>query len=70
MKRTLAVVSSHYAIDLEVVNDGYIVDEEGGGDVEEQIQKLVEAAEQPGTALARLFEDEVAPASSDDKAAL
>ena len=61
VKRALAVVSSHYAgIDLEAVSDGYVVakdDEEA----EDEVMKLEEAAEAPGTALASLFEEEVVP---------
>ena len=57
----MAVVSSHYAgIDLEAVNDGYIVAEDDEK-AEEVVMKLVEAAEAPGMALARLFEEEVVP---------
>ena len=61
VKHALAVVSSHYAsIDLEAISDGYVVaknDEEA----EEEVMKLEEAAEAPGTALASLFEEEVVP---------
>jgi len=59
VKRALAVVSSHYAdIDLEAVSDGYIMakDDEKA---KEEVMKLVEAAEAPSMALARLFEEEV-----------
>ena len=61
VKRALAVVSSHYAgIDLEAVSDGYVVAEDDEK-AEEEVLKLVEAAEAPGTALARLFKEEVVP---------
>ena len=61
VKRALAVVSSHYAgIDLEAISDGYIMAEDDEK-AEEEVMKLVEAAEAPGTALARLFEEEVVP---------
>ena len=61
VKRALAVVSSHYAgIDLEAVGDGYVVSEDDEK-AEEEVMKLVEAAEAPGTALAKLFEEEVVP---------
>jgi len=61
VKRALAVVSSHYAgVDLEAINDGYVVAEDDEK-AEEEVLKLVEAAEAPGTALARLFEEEVVP---------
>ena len=61
VKRALAVVSSHYAsVDLEAVSDGYILAKD---DVEadEEVTKLMEAAEAPGTVLASLFEEEVVP---------
>ena len=61
VKRALAVVSPYYAgIDLEAVSDGYVVakDDEKA---EEEVMKLVEVAEAPSTALARLFEEEVVP---------
>ena len=61
VKRALAVVSSHYAgVDLEAVSDGYVVAEDDEK-AEEEVMKLVEAAEAPGTALAKLFEEEVVP---------
>ena len=61
VKRALAVVSSHYAgINLEAISDGYVMAEDDEK-AEEEVLKLVEAAEAPGTALARLFEEEVVP---------
>ena len=61
IKRALAVVSSHYAgIDLEAVSDGYVVVEDDEK-AEEEVMKLVEAAEALSTALAKLFEEEVVP---------
>ena len=61
VKRAQAVVSSHYAgIDLEAVSDGYVVAEDDEK-AKEEVLKLVEVAEAPGTALARLFEEEVVP---------
>ena len=61
VKRALAVVSSHYAgIDLEAVSDGYVMVEDDEK-AKEEVMKLVEAAEVPGTALARLFKEEVVP---------
>ena len=68
VKRTLAVVYSHYAdIDLEAISDSYVVaknDEEA----EEEVMKLEEAAEAPGTTLASLFEEEVVPPMSSAEA--
>ena len=61
VKRALAIVSSHYAgIDLEAISDGYVVAKDDKK-AEEEVMKLEEAAEAPGTALARLFEEEVVP---------
>ena len=61
VKHAVAVVSSHYAgIDLEAVSDGYVVADDDEK-AEEEVMKLVEAAEAPGMALARLFEEEVVP---------
>ncbi|XP_066375104.1 uncharacterized protein [Miscanthus floridulus] len=61
LERALAVVSSHYAgINLEAVSDGYVVSEDDEK-AEEEVMKLVEAAEAPSTTLASLFEEEVVP---------
>ena len=60
VKRTLAVVSSHYAVNLEAISDSYVMAEDDEK-AKEEVMKLVEAAEAPGMALARLFEDEVVP---------
>ncbi|XP_066354650.1 uncharacterized protein [Miscanthus floridulus] len=61
VKCALAVVSSHYiGIDLEAISDDYVVAEDDE-EAEEEVVKLVEAAEAPGTALPKLFEEEVVP---------
>ena len=60
VKRALAVVSSHYAINLEAISDGYVLPEDDE-EADAEVAKLMEAAEAPGTALARLFEEEVVP---------
>ena len=61
VKRALAVVSSHYVgIDLEAISDGYVMAKDDKK-AEEEVLKLVEATEASGMALARLFEEEVAP---------
>ena len=61
VKRALAVVSSHYAgVDLKAVSDGYVLAEDDE-EAEEEVMKLTEVAEAPGTALAKLFEEEVVP---------
>ena len=61
VKRALAIVSSHYAgVDLEAVSDGYVLPEDDE-EADEEVVKLMEAAEGPGTTLAKLFEEEVVP---------
>ena len=60
IKRALAVVSSHYAVNLEAVSDGYILPDDDE-EADEEVTKLMEVAEVPGTALASLFEEEVVP---------
>ena len=61
IKHALAVVSSHYAgIDLEAVNDGYVLTEDDE-EADEEVVKLMEAAEGLGMALAKLFKEEVVP---------
>ena len=60
VKRALAVISSHYAnVDLEAISDGYVLPE-----ANEEVAKLMESAEGPGTALAKLFEEEVVSSTS------
>ncbi|XP_066333861.1 uncharacterized protein [Miscanthus floridulus] len=60
VKRALAVVSSHYAVNLEAVSDGYVLPEDDE-EADAEVAKLMEAAKAPGTALASLFEEEVVP---------
>ena len=60
VKRALAVVSSHYAVNLEAVSDGYILPEDDE-EADAEVAKLMEAVEAPGTMLASLFEEEVVP---------
>ena len=63
VKHALAVVSSHYAVNLEAVSDGYILPDDDK-EADEEVTKLMEAAEAPGAALASLFEEEVVPSAS------
>ena len=60
VKCALAVVSSHYAVNLEAVSNGYILPDDDE-EADEEVTKLMEAAEAPGAALASLFEEEVVP---------
>ena len=60
IKRALAVVSLHYAVNLEAVSDGYILPDDDE-EADDEVTKLMEVAEVPGAALASLFEEEVVP---------
>ncbi|XP_066373226.1 basal body protein 10-like [Miscanthus floridulus] len=63
IKRALAVVSSHYAsVDVEGISDGYVLSDDAV-EAEEELTRLEAAVEGPGTALAKLFEEEVVPPS-------
>ncbi|XP_066385411.1 uncharacterized protein [Miscanthus floridulus] len=63
IKRALAVVSSHYTgVDVEGVSDGYVLSEDAV-EAEEELTRLEAAVEGPGTALVKLFEEEVVPPS-------
>jgi len=63
VKHALAIVSLHYAdVDLEAISDSYIVAEDDEK-AKEEVLKLVEVAEAPSMALARLFEEEVVPST-------
>jgi hypothetical protein len=51
----------HYiGVDLHAISDGYVLPD-GDEEADEAVAKLIEAAEGPGTALAKLFEVEVVP---------
>ena len=65
IKRALAVISLHYAVNLEVVSDGYILPDDDE-EADEEVTELMEAAEVPGAALASLFEEVVPPAPAAD----
>ena len=60
VKRALAVLSSHYDIDLVRVSDGYVLPE-GEDAALAEIERLEGVVEGPGAALAALFEEEVVP---------
>ena len=64
VKRALAVIASHYiGVDLQAISDGYVLPDDDE-EADEAIAKLMEAAEGPGMALAKLFEEEVVPPPS------
>ena len=59
VKKALAVVSSHYVgIDLMAVSEGYVLPDDEV-EAHEELQKLADASEAPGDALATFFDAEV-----------
>jgi len=59
VKKALAVVSSHYVgIDLPAVCEGYVLPD-GEVEAQEEVQRLEDAANAPGDALAAFFDAEV-----------
>jgi len=71
VKHALAVIASHYiGVDLQAISDVYFLPDDDE-EADEAVAKLMEAAEGPGTALAKLFEEEVvAPPPSADAGGL
>ncbi|XP_066311404.1 uncharacterized protein [Miscanthus floridulus] len=61
VNRALAVIASHYiGVDLQAISDGYVLPDDDE-EADEAVAKLMEAAVGPGSALAKLFEEEVVP---------
>ena len=59
LKKALAVVSSHYVgIDLPAVSEGYVLRDDEA-EAQEELQKLGDAADASGDALAAFFDAEV-----------
>jgi hypothetical protein len=56
VKKALVVVSSHYVgIDLPVVSEGYVLPDDKV-EAQEELQKLADATDAPGDALATFFD--------------
>jgi hypothetical protein len=67
VKRALAVVRSGFVYDMELVADGFITDPDRMDEENENAcLGLIEAAEEPGSRLAKLFEVEVVPPADDE----
>jgi hypothetical protein len=67
VKRALAVVCSGFVFDMELVADGFITDpDQTDEENENACLELIEAAEEPGSRLASLFEAEVVPPADDE----
>jgi hypothetical protein len=67
VKRAMAVVQSRFEYDMDLIADGFITDPDRT-DEENEVAclNLIEAAEEPGSRLAKLFEVEVVPPTDDE----
>jgi hypothetical protein len=67
VKRALAVVRSGFVFDMKLVAEGFITDlDRTDEENEDAYLELIEAAEEPGSRLASLFEAEVVPPADDE----
>jgi hypothetical protein len=67
VKRALIVVWSRFVYDMELITDGFIMDPDRTDEENETIYLgLIEATEEPGSHLAKLFEVEVVPPADDE----
>jgi hypothetical protein len=67
MKRAMAVVWSRFEYDMDLIANGFITDPDQT-DEENEVTclNLIEAIEEPGGRLAKLFEVEVVPPADDE----
>jgi hypothetical protein len=67
VKRAMMVVWSGFEYDMDLITDGFITDP-NRTDEENEVAclNLIEAAEEPGGRLAKLFEVEVVPPADDE----
>jgi hypothetical protein len=67
VKRALAVVRSGFVYDMDLIIDGFIMDPDRTNEENETAcLGLIEAAEEPGSRLTKLFEVEVVPPADDE----
>jgi hypothetical protein len=67
VKRAMAVIQSGFEYDMGLITDGFTLDPDRTKEENEAAcLVLIEAAEEPGGRLARLFEDEVLPPADDE----
>jgi hypothetical protein len=67
VKRALAIVRSGFVYDMELVVDGFITDPDRTDEENEAAcLDLIQATEEPGSHLAKLFEVEVVPPADDE----
>jgi hypothetical protein len=67
VKRAMAVIRSGFEYDMGLIADGFITDPDQT-DEENEVAclNLIEATEEPGVHLAKLFEVEVVPPADDE----
>jgi hypothetical protein len=67
VKRALAVVRFGFVYDMDLIADGFITDpDQTDEENETACLGLIEAAEEPGSRLTKLFEVEVVPPADDE----
>jgi hypothetical protein len=67
VKRAMAVIWSGFEYDMGLIADGFISDPDRADEENEAAcLELIEAAEEPGGRLAKLFEVEVVPPTNDE----
>jgi hypothetical protein len=67
MKRAMAVIRSGFEYDMGLIADGFIIDlDRTDEENEAACLDLIEAVEEPGGRLAKLFEVEVVPPIDDE----
>jgi hypothetical protein len=67
VKRAMVLVRSGFEYDMDLIADGFIMDPDWTGEENEvACLNLIEAAEEPGGRLAKLFEVEVVPLANDE----
>jgi hypothetical protein len=67
VKRAMAVVRSRFEYEMDLIADGFIMDlDQTDEENEVAFQHLIEAAEEPGGRLAKVFEVELVPPADDE----
>jgi hypothetical protein len=67
VKRAMAVIQSRFEYDMGLIADGFIIDpDRTNKENESACLDLIEATEEPGGRLAKLFEVEVVPTTNDE----
>jgi hypothetical protein len=67
VKRAMAVIWSGFMYDMDLITDGFIMDPDRMDEENEFTSlNLIEAAEEPGSHLAKLFKVEVVPPADDE----